>query len=271
VLIVTDFRMSMTALDVVSTSTHGMREIGRPLLPAMHLVARPGTSPTITLPVPSGHRPDVDALWTFLAEAADFFGTPMPDREAVSAALHPFVARAAAVPMVALDVTVVELDGSGHCVVTGTEVRPVRTDPVRIDVCDVESPLTRADDPSWRRMAARTTSRGAEDQLRRWLNGRGYADGVSAGAVLGVPFLGALIFQSGDDLCGLDNPEPTSILNQLQQCGAIADVRRTQQCPGDAEHAWWISPRFEIHPVGAVGATQFSVDHGAVPTFARVR
>lgn len=263
--------MSMTALDVVSTSTHGMREIGRPLLPAMHLVARPGTSPTITLPVPSGHRPDVDALWAFLAEAADFFGTPMPDREAVSAALHPFVERAAAVPMVALDVTVVELDGSGHCVVTGTEVRPVRTDPVRIDVCDVESPLTRADDPSWRRMAARTTSRGAEDQLRRWLNGRGYADGVSAGAVLGVPFLGALIFQSGDDLCGLDNPEPTSILNQLQQCGAIADVRRTQQCPGDAEHAWWISPRFEIHPVGAVGATQFSVDHGAVPTFARVR
>lgn len=248
-----------------------MREIGRPLLPATHLVAHPGTSPTITLPVPSGHRPDVDALWAFLAEAADFFGTSMPDRQALSAALHPFVERVAAVPMVALDVTVVELDGSGQCVVTGTEVRPVRPDPVRIDVCDVESPLTRPGDPSWRRMAARTTSRGAEDQLRRWLNGRGYADGVSDGTALGVPFLGALIFQCGDDLCGLDNPEPTSILNQLQQCGAIADVRRTWECPGDAERVWWISPRFETHPVGAVGATHFSVDPGAVPTFARAR
>lgn len=263
--------MSTTALDVVSTSTHGMREIGRPLLPPTHLVAHPGTSPTIALPVPSGHRPDVGALWAFLAEAADFFGTPMPDRQALSAALHPFVERVAAVPMVALDVTVVELDGSGQCVVTGTEVRPVRPDPVRIDVCDVESPLTRPGDPSWRRMAARTTSRGAEDQLRRWLNDRGYADGISDGAGLGVPFLGALIFQCGDDLCGLDNPEPTSILNQLQQCGAIADVRRTRECPGNAERVWWISPRFETHPVGAVGATHFPADHGAVPTFARVR
>ena len=158
--------MSTTALDVVFSSTHGIREISRPLLPATHLVAHPGTSPTVTVPVLSGGRPDVDALWSFLAETAHFFGIPMPGP----------------VPMVAVSVTVVELDGAAQFVVTGAEVRPIRSEPVRIDVCDVPFPLTRSGDPLWRRMAARTTSRGAEDQLRRWLEGRGYADGVSGGS-----------------------------------------------------------------------------------------
>ena len=263
--------MSTTALDVVFSSTHGIREISRPLLPATHLVAHPGTSPTVTVPVLSGGRPDVDALWSFLAETAHFFGIPMPGPDDLSAALGAFLERAAAVPMVAVSVTVVELDGAAQFVVTGAEVRPIRSEPVRIDVCDVPFPLTRSGDPLWRRMAARTTSRGAEDQLRRWLDGRGYADGVSGGSTLGVPFLGVLVFQRGDEVCGLDNAEPTSILDQLQACGAVADVPRVERCPDDAERAWWISPGFETHRVSAIGATPYAVDTGATPIFTRVR
>ena len=120
---------------------------------------------------------------------------------------------------------------------------PSRSEPVRIDVCDVSFPLTRATDPLWRRMAARTTSRGGEDQLRRWLNGRGYADGVSAGSVLGIPFLGALIFQRRRRRVRARQRRTQSILTQLQRCGAIDDVRRTDACPEDAERAHGGSPR----------------------------
>ena len=167
-LIVTDFRMSTTALDVVSTSTHAIREIGRPLLPATHLVAHPGTCPTATVPVLDGRPPDVGELWTFLAEVAGFFGVPMPQPEAIgiwaavsglSVAVGPIVERVVGDAMVAISVTVVELAGSPEFVVTGREIRPSRSEPVRIDVCDVSFPLTRATDPLWRRMAARTTSR----------------------------------------------------------------------------------------------------------------
>ena len=218
------------------------------------------------MPVVSGRVPDLDAVWGYLAETADFFGVRMPERDVLAAAIGPFLARVAGVPMVAVDVTLVELDDSAQFAITGRAVRPIRSEPARIDVCDVVFPLTRASDPLWRRMAARTTSRAAEDKLRRWLNDRGYADGVS-----GVPFLGALVFQRGDDVCGLDNAEPTSILSQLQSCGAVAEVRRVQDCPEDAERVWWISPDFETHPVAAVGVTQYRVDDGAAPTFARVR
>jgi hypothetical protein len=263
--------MSTTALGVVSTSTYAIREIGSPVLAATHLVNHPGTSPTVTAPMLDGCSPDVGELWTFLAEAADFFGTPIPQVEALSAAVEPFVERVAGRPMVAVSVTVVELAGLPDFVVTGHEVRPTRSEPVRIDVCDGAFPLTRTTDPLWRRMAARTTSRGGEDQLRRWLNDRGYADGVPVGSVPGIPFLGALIFQRGDDVCGLDNAVPTSVLNQLQQCRAIEDVRRTDACPGDADRAWWISPGYETHPVAAIGATHYTVDAGVIPTFVRVR
>ena len=223
------------------------------------------------MPVVSGLAPDLDAVWGYLAETADFFGVRMPAGDVLAATIGPFLARVVGVPMVAVDVTLVELDDSAEFVITGRAVRPIRSEPARIDVCDVVFPLTRASDPRWRRMAARTTSRAAEDKLRRWLNDRGYADGVSGGPPRGVPFLGALVFQRGDDVCGLDNAEPTSILSQLQSCGAVAEVRRVQDWPEDAERVWWISPDFETHPVAAVGVTQYRVDAGAAPTFVRVR
>src|SRR6476646_9492082 len=98
--------MSTTALDVVSTSTHAIREIGRPLLPATHLVAHPGTCPTATVPVLDGRPPDVGELWTFLAEVAGFFGVPMPQPEALSVAVEPIVERVVGDAMVAISVTV---------------------------------------------------------------------------------------------------------------------------------------------------------------------
>ena len=266
--------MSTTALDVVSTSTHGIREIGRPLLPATQLVARLGANPTVTVPMVGRRALDVHGLWAFLAEPADFFAVAMPGVEALSAAFSRFVERVAdhsATQLIAVTITVVDLEGVAEVVVTGNQVRPTRSEPVRIEASDGAFPLTRADDPSWRRMAARTTSKGDEDQLRRWLNGRGYADGVSGGPALGVPYLGALIFERGGEVWGLDNAEPTSILNQLLACGAIDAVRRAETCPADAERAWWISPEYERHPVEAVGPATYPVDPGLTPTFASVR
>jgi hypothetical protein len=252
---------------------HGIGEIARPLFAATQVMAHPGTNPTVTVPVVAGRSPDVDGLWAFLAEPAEFFGFAMPGHEVLSDAIAHFidaVRGAAGTKVSALSVTLVEYGGSAQFVVTGSAVQPARRDAVRIDVCDVSFPLTRAGDPSWRRMAARTTSRAEEDQLRRWLEDRGYVDAVSRAVAPGVPFLGALIFERGADVCGVDNVEPTSILIQLQECGAIGSIRRVDSCPADAERVWWISPGYERHPVAAIGASTYTVDEDAAPAFAKV-
>jgi hypothetical protein len=273
VLIVTDFRTSTTALDVVSTSMHGIGEIGHPVFAATQVMARPGTNPTISVPVVDGRALDVETIWAYLAEPAEFFGFAMPDRDGLSDAIAQFIAtvgRSAAAKIFALSITIAELEGSAQFVVAGSEVRFTRSEAVRIDVCDVAFPLTRSADPLWRRMAARTTSRGEADQLRRWLEDRGYVDGLSCCPASDVPFLGALVFGRGADVCGVDNAEPTSILTQLQECEAIAPIRRADGCPVDAERVWWISPGYEVHPVAAIGADAYAVDEAA-PSFSRIR
>jgi hypothetical protein len=283
VLIVTDFRTSMTALDVVSTSMHGIGEIGHPMFPATQVMAHPGTHPTITVPVVAGRSPDVDALWAFLAEPAEFFGFAMPGRADLSDAMSKFVTAvgdtavgdtavgdAPDTKVWSLGVTVAECGGAAQFVVTGAAVQLARREAVRIDVCDAAFPRTRPADPRWRRMAARTTSRAEEDQLRRWLDRRGYVDAVSSGAALGVPFLGALVFERAGDVCGVEHVEPTSILTQLERCGAVGSMRRADNCPADAERVWWISPGYERHPVDSIGATSYVVDETAIPAFARV-
>jgi hypothetical protein len=114
-------------------------------------------------------------------------------------------------------------------------------------------------------MAARTTSRGPLDQRQRWLKGCGYADVVSDG----VPMLGALVFETDGTVVGVENPEPTSILAQLEQSGVIAAIDRQVAAPPAAERVWWISPQYQTHPVAAIGGTRHPADSAAVPSFAR--
>lgn len=243
--------MSTTTLDVVSVP---------------HLVAHPGTSPSVTVPMVGAAAPDADDVWAHLAEPADFFGLAIPPVAVLADALRASVP----VPAPALSaVTVTLVAGESRFVVTGVAVHPVRSEPVRIDRCDVDDvPLTLPEDPHWRRMAARTTSRADRDQLRRWLAGRGFADAVCACGPF-TPFLGALVYGHDGDTKGVDNPEPVSLLDQLERSGAIVGVRRVAVGPVDGDTVWWLSPDYELHPVSAIGDTVHPIS-GDAPTFARL-
>lgn len=236
-------------------------EIDTPQLRATQLVARPGTLPTITFPMTRGHSVDVDGLWEYLYQPADFFGVPMPHRDDLAAAIAGLTGSA----LTAVSLTIAEADGLPQILVSGAPVTPVRHLEVRIAGADPMAPTQHVADPWWRRMAARTTSRGEVDQFERWLNGRGYADAV----VAHVPVLGALVFDTGSGVVGVENPEPISTLDQLERCGAIAKIGHVDVPPADAERAWWISPRYETHPVVEIDGTRFAVDTAVVPPFTR--
>ncbi len=259
------FRTSVTALEPVSHT-----------LSATQLINRPGTLPTIAIPMAVGRVPDANRIWRHLQQAAEFFGIPMPGPTEVTAALAEFseVDRRAGAKrhggclgsaLVAASVTITELDGTPEILVSGTAVQPLRPDAVRVAGDESVPPAPRTTDPWWRRMAARTTSKGELDQRERWLNGRGYADGLSDGE----PLLGALVFETSDGVFGVENPEPTSVLELLAQCGVIAPIGRVAAPPTDAERVWWVSPRFETHPVAEFDGTRFAVEDEAVPSFAR--
>lgn len=234
---------------------------------ATQLVAHPGTSPSVTVPVVGSAVPDVDDLWAHLAEPAQFFGVAIPPAAVLADAVRDFVASLAPVPALTA-VTVTLVAGESRFVVTGVAVRPIRSDPVRIDRCDVDLPLTLPEDPSWRRMAARTTSRADHDRLRGWLADRGFADGLASRGPF-TTFLGALIYERDVEAFGIDNPEPVSVLAQLERCGAIGRIRRVAHAPAESDHVWWLSPDYELHPVSAVGNTVHSIS-GNAPTFARL-
>lgn len=238
------------------------------------VITRPGGNPTITLPIRAGVEPDLDGLWQYLADPAEFFGLPMPDRSDLRDAVTRFIETVSAAvpdPVVAAAITVLEIGDQTRAVVTGRVISPVRVETVRIAGTDAPLPVSRHDDPHWRRMAARTTSRGETDQIRRWLTGRGYADAIENRTVRGAPLLGALVFDTTAGLRGVDNPEPVSILDQMTACGLIEPVDRVDGCPADATRAWWISPGFETHPVARIDGTDYQVDAKSVPPFARQR
>jgi hypothetical protein len=254
---VTHFRTSVNALE---TDTQ--------LLCATQLIARPGTLPTVTIPMAGGRWPDVDRIWRYLDEPAEFFGIPMPARAELMAALAEAAARirgGTGPTLVAISITIAEADGASRLLVSGAAVQPLRTEPVLIEGDDSVPQAHRATDPWWQRMAARTTSRGELDQRERWLNGRGYADGLSDGE----PMLGALVFETPGGVVGVENPEPTSVLDQLAQCGVLAKIRRVGAPPTGAERVWWVSQRYETHPVAELDGTRLAVADGAVPSFAR--
>ncbi|MCV7422913.1 hypothetical protein H7K45_20385 [Mycobacterium yunnanensis] len=229
----THFRTSATALEA---DAHYVR--------AAQLTSRPGTLPAITIPVAGRRWPDVDEIWSHLQEPAEFFGVTMPDVDALSAALGAFAATATAA-WIAASVVIVETDQGSEVAVSGVAVQPWRQEPVVVAVDDSVPPAHRASDPWWRRMAARTTSRAEVDQRERWLRGLGWADVVSGG----VPLLGALVVETPDGCVGVENPEPTSVLDQLAACGWTARVTAAATVPADVTRAWWVSPRFETHPV----------------------
>ena len=248
-----------TTLALAPSSAHRIHEIDTPLIPLAQVIERLGAQPTTTVPMIAGKVPDVDGIWGYLSEPAEFFGVPMPEREALDAALHRFASAAAGRgrALIATTVTVLEIDSRPDVVVTGAVVDPMVSTAVRIACCDPGPQVPCATDPLWLRMAARTTSRAAVDQIQRWLNDGGYADGVPA---VGAPLLGALVFDTADGLVGIDNPEPTSILDLLDRCGATTGIRRVDARPADAHRAWWISPGFQTHPVASIDDTVFDVE-----------
>ena len=257
----------------VPTPTHGLQGIDTPLLPVTQVITRPGGNPTITLPLRTGAEPDVEHIWRHLADPAEFFGLVMPDRADLRAAVTGYLGAVSATApdtAVAAAVTLVEVDGQTRVVVTGEVIRPVRSDVVRLTETDAPLPTSQPDDPHWRRMAARTTSRGEADQIQWWLTGRGHVDAIEIRSRRrGAPILGALVFDTAAGLRGIDNPEPVSVLDQMSACGLIERVERVEECPADAIRAWWISPRFETHPVLGIDGTEYPVDTAAVPPFAR--
>jgi hypothetical protein len=239
----------------------------------MQVIARMGSHPTITLPMFAGTVPDVERVWRYLADPADYFDLPIADRESLRAAFRRFTgaARTRDRALIAATVTLLEIDGRPDFVVTGRVVDPVRSTEVRVAGCDAALEAPHITDPDWLRMAARTTSRGAVDQIQRWLNGDGYADAVPTGTFAGAPLLGALVFDTAGALVGIDNPEPTSILDQLERCGVTSDIRRADERPPRADRAWWISPDFETHPVLSIDDTLFCVDVEVHPPFLELR
>ncbi len=200
-----------TTLALAPTSADRIHEIDTPLIPATQVVAQLGTNPTITIPIPvpmvSGAEPDVDAIWRHLKEPADFFELPVPDRDVLHAALSRFGGEARGRVVIAATVTLLHIDGRPDFLVTGTVVQPVRPNAVRIAGCSAGLPVVRRGDPHWRRMAARTTSRGALDQAQRWLNDGGFADAVPANQRAGAPLLGALVFELAGGPVGVDAGE----------------------------------------------------------------
>lgn len=211
--------------------------------------------------------PDLADCWAFLAETAAFFGTRLPAVDDLDAAYRAFAAqRNAGAGLLAVTVTALD-HGDGPRFVIGAKPVPASGGPVRIDVCD--APVARSGDAPWRRMAGRTTGMAERDHFRRWLGARGFADGVADEH--GAPFLGALIFASGGDVGGLVDPEPTSLVDQLQRCGAIAGVRILDSRPDTADRAWWISPEYALHPVAELGTTSYDVSGDALPAWWRAR
>lgn len=258
-----------TTLALAPSSAHRIHEIDTPLIPVTQVIERLGTNPTITVPMVAGALPDVDAIWRYLREPADFFGIPMPGLAALRAALERCHHQLRDGALVAATVTVLELDGRPDVLVTGAVVAPVRPTAVAIARCAEGLPVPRGTDPPWLRMAARTTSRGATDQIQRWLNDGGWADAVPPPA--GAPLLGALVYATAGALVGIDDPAPTSVLDQLAECGVLRGVRRVDERPARAERAWWISPTFETHPVTTVDDTRFGVDAEVHPPFLELR
>lgn len=265
----------MTTLDFTSTSADGLRQTDDPLISVTTILASLGSHPAVTIPLISGEMPDTSWVWDYLEEAAEFFGMTPPSRGEWRSAWEGFagsVAAGSGQPLVAVTIMLIEANGQPQFVITGVPVRRFAPTPVRIAVTsDVSWSVPSATDPWWRRMAARTTSRGDIDQLQRWCTGNGVVDVVNrqTESSIGPPVLGALVVDDGNRLTGLDNPNPVSTLGLLKRYGGAATTigQAESVIPEPTASAWWISPLFEVHPVELVGNLALEVEFGVPPTF----
>ncbi|MGX9672340.1 hypothetical protein [Mycobacterium sp. HM-7] len=238
----TDFRMPSPPPDVAA------------IAPA-ELVDRLGAYPTVTVPIYQGRTVDTAWLWHHLAEPADYFGLTMPTQTDLDLALAPFSSGPA---LVAATVTIT---GEGRCAATSAPSQVYAPEPVRIGWRDGDWTAPAATDEQWLRMAARTTSLGTVDLLLRRLAERGCVDGIGPGPDVTPAVAGALVLDIGAELVGVDNPEPVSILEQLQACGVMRAVARRAAVPVDqVRHAWWISPLYRTQPVAQFGDHAVPVD-----------
>ncbi len=219
------------------------------------LVGRLGAYPTVTVPIYQGRTVDTSWLWNHLAEPADYFGLTMPAPAEIEAALASFSKEPG---LLAATVTIVD---GGRCAVTGTPSQVHAPEPVRIGWRDSDWTAPAATDEQWLRMAARTTSAGTVDLLLRQLAEEGCADGIGPGPDITGAVAGALVLDVGDELVGVENPEPVSILGQLQTCGVLRPLTRRVSVPAEqALRAWWISPQYRTQPVAQLGDHTVPVD-----------
>ncbi|WP_304106710.1 hypothetical protein [Mycolicibacterium bacteremicum] len=242
----------MSTLDFVSASADGIAGAGVPLVTAPTLMSGLGSHPAVTVPLVHGRPPATALIWQRLATVADFYGTEIPDADALGTALTAFLDRAGPGATLAADVLVVPIHGRTQFLVSGAPIAPHRSEPVALAVQPFQ-PV-----PQWRRVAADTTSRAADDLAAGELAAAGYVDSVDVdGDRIGRPARGALIFDGDRSRIGTG----TSVLDLLIAAGLADDMTRTDDTVdvSSATTAWYVSPRFEIHPVSAVGARRFEV------------
>ncbi|MGU3651335.1 hypothetical protein [Mycolicibacterium sp. A43C] len=243
----------MSTLDFVSASADGIADAGVPLVTAPTLTAGLGSHPALTAPLIVGRPPATPLIWRRLAAVADFYGTDIPAEDVLADTLDDLLRRADAGAVIAAEVLVVPIHGRTQFLVSGATITPHRDEPVALDMRPYR-PV-----PQWRRIAVDTTSRAADDLASRELAAAGYVDVADAeGDRIGRPQCGALIFDTerGRVGAGID------VLDLLIAAGLADELPRTDEPVGigNAVAAWYVSPRFEIHPVTAIGDRRFEVN-----------
>jgi hypothetical protein len=261
---VTDFRMLAPTLDVVAVAPaepgHRICDIAAPIIAATELITGLGTYPTVRFPIRRDRPVDVVALREYVGEPAEFFGLALPPIDEFHRAVAGFAAAAferSPAPLVAATLTL----AGGRIVVTAVPGAAFVAAPVRIGrICEPYR-APRSGDAHWLAMAARTVSRAGTDHLLRALADQGCVDGMPAGTDIAPPLAGALVLHTAAGLVGIDAGEPISILDQLRDCGVLADLgRRPTAAAPEVQRAWWISPDFTTRPIAMLGERALPVD-----------
>ncbi len=236
-------------------------DTGTPILTAAELVAGLGSFPTVTFPIRRGRAVDAEALCEYLGEPAEFFGLARPDVSAIRDAIRRFAATTFESSPDSVAAATLTLLGGRLISVTGTTVTPWLADPVRIAAVGGAAVPTTPDTERWVQMAGRTVSHATTDHLLRTLADRNCVDGVPDGPDLTAPLSGALVLELGGTYVGVGARGPLAILDQLQDCGVVADMEhRTTVAPTDVQRAWWISPQFITRPVALLAGRIMPVD-----------
>lgn len=256
--------MPAPTLDVVSVAPaeQGREtcDISTPIIGAVELISGLGTFPTLTFPIRRDRPADAAAVHEFITATAEFFGLALPAVEEFEHAVSGFAAVAFERSPAVLVAATLTLAG-GRLVLTGVPGAAFADVPVRIGRLTEHYRPPQATDAHWLRMAARTVSRAGVDHLLAGLHGHDCVDGIPAGTDIAAPLAGAVVLDTATGPVGIDAGEPVSILDQLRDCGVLADLPRRSAVPyPDVQRAWWISPLFVTHPIALLGEHALPVD-----------